>query len=132
MGLHVAVACSVHAMLGSVCSLFPKVPSVAFENVYFKDNTSVMQEEVLAHRLGLVPLAVDPDMLEAKVEGDPATDTNTLVRSGARRSLCGKSPCGRSECSMVWSQAVLLLSQELSCLPSVCACPPPSPRHAVM
>ncbi len=56
-----------------------QVPSVAIENVYFKDNTSVMQEEVLAHRLGLVPLLVDAHRLEAKAEGEPATAANTLV-----------------------------------------------------
>jgi DNA-directed RNA polymerase I and III subunit RPAC1 len=33
---------------------------MAIENVYIYDNTSVVQDEVLAHRLGLVPLRADP------------------------------------------------------------------------
>lgn len=56
-----------------------QVPSVAFEDVFYKDNTSVLQEEVLAHRLGLIPLAVDPEMLDAKGPTDPPTALNTLV-----------------------------------------------------
>ena len=55
------------------------MPTVAIENVYYRDNTSVMQEEVFAHRLGLVPLAVDADLMESKGEGDAATASNTLV-----------------------------------------------------
>ena len=31
------------------------VPSVAIENVFMNNNTSVIQDEVLAHRLGLIP-----------------------------------------------------------------------------
>ena len=55
------------------------MPTVAIENVYYRDNTSVMQEEVFAHRLGLVPLAVDADLMESKGEGDATTASNTLV-----------------------------------------------------
>ena len=56
-----------------------QVPAVAIENVFFRDNTSVMQEEVFAHRLGLVPLNVDPESMDGKAEGDAATSSNTLV-----------------------------------------------------
>lgn len=37
-----------------------QVPTVAVESVYILDNSSIIQDEVLAHRLGLVPLNVDP------------------------------------------------------------------------
>jgi len=43
-----------------------QVPTVAIENVYVWNNTSVIQDEVLAHRLGLVPLNVDPRLLNEK------------------------------------------------------------------
>lgn len=33
---------------------------MAIEKVFIANNTSVVQDEVLAHRLGLVPLRVDP------------------------------------------------------------------------
>ena len=47
---------------------FLQVPAVAVENVYVWNNTSVIHDEVFAHRLGLVPLAVDPRMLEERGE----------------------------------------------------------------
>lgn len=34
---------------------------MAIESVYMYDNTSVVQDEVLAHRLGLVPIRADPE-----------------------------------------------------------------------
>lgn len=36
--------------------MFAEVPTLAFEYVFVHNNTSVMQDEVLAHRLGLLPL----------------------------------------------------------------------------
>lgn len=36
--------------------LLAEVPTLAIENVYVHNNTSVIQDEVLAQRLGLVPL----------------------------------------------------------------------------
>ena len=57
-----------------------QVPTVAIEYAYVWNNTSVIQDEVLAHRVGLVPLNVDPSYLEFRSEAqDQATDRNTLV-----------------------------------------------------
>ena len=44
--------------------LIAEVPTVAVHRCYVSNNTSVMQDEVLAHRLGLMPLRVDPDLFE--------------------------------------------------------------------
>ena len=33
---------------------------MSIEKVFVANNTSVIQDEVLAHRLGLVPIRVDP------------------------------------------------------------------------
>ncbi|QUC17805.1 uncharacterized protein UV8b_02046 [Ustilaginoidea virens] len=35
--------------------LISEIPTLAVENVYVENNTSVIQDEVLAHRLGLIP-----------------------------------------------------------------------------
>ena len=43
--------------------LLSELPSVAIEHVFVLDNTSVVACEILSHRLGLVPLAVDPAAL---------------------------------------------------------------------
>ena len=33
---------------------------MAIETVYIWNNSSIIQDEVLAHRIGLIPLKVDP------------------------------------------------------------------------
>ncbi|CAH7688104.1 DNA-directed RNA polymerase III subunit C5 [Phakopsora pachyrhizi] len=58
--------------------MIAEVPSVAIEDVFIWNNTSLVHDEVLAQRLGLVPLRIDPRLLDMKGE-DGATDLNTLV-----------------------------------------------------
>ena len=41
--------------------LISEIPTVAIETVYLHNNTSIVQDEVLAHRLGLIPIAVEPN-----------------------------------------------------------------------
>lgn len=45
------------------------VPSMAIEKVYISNNTSIIQDEVLAHRLGLIPLKADPRLFDYKEDG---------------------------------------------------------------
>lgn len=59
--------------------LMAEVPTVAIEHVYIWNNTSIIQDEVLSHRLGLVPLAIHPDKVMMRNQGDDADDTNTVV-----------------------------------------------------
>jgi DNA-directed RNA polymerase subunit D len=40
--------------------IISEVPVMAIEKVIFYDNSSAMDDEVLAHRLGLIPLKTDP------------------------------------------------------------------------
>ncbi|XP_066967437.1 DNA-directed RNA polymerases I and III subunit RPAC1 isoform X2 [Macrobrachium rosenbergii] len=44
--------------------ILAEVATMAIEKVYMYNNTSIIQDEVLAHRLGLVPLKVDPRFFE--------------------------------------------------------------------
>jgi DNA-directed RNA polymerase I and III subunit RPAC1 len=46
--------------------MIAEVPTIAIEDVYVWNNTSIMQDEVLAHRIGLVPLKIDPHTLDFK------------------------------------------------------------------
>ncbi|KAE8268202.1 hypothetical protein A4X09_0g4144 [Tilletia walkeri] len=59
--------------------LIAEVPTVAIEHVYVFNNTSIVQDEVLAHRLGLVPLRIPPHVLNFKGPDDEGNDTNTVV-----------------------------------------------------
>jgi DNA-directed RNA polymerases I and III subunit RPAC1 len=43
-----------------------QVPTVCIEHVYVWNNTSVIVDEVFAQRIGLVPLRVDPALIEMK------------------------------------------------------------------
>ncbi|KAI0315367.1 DNA-directed RNA polymerase [Amylostereum chailletii] len=61
--------------------LIAEVPTVAIEYVYVWNNNSVMVDEVFSHRLGLIPLNVDPALVQMR---DPSTqnvltDRDTLV-----------------------------------------------------
>lgn len=59
--------------------LMAEVPTVAIEHVYIWNNTSIIQDEVLSHRLGLIPMGIDPDKVLMRMPGDEADDSNTVV-----------------------------------------------------
>ncbi|XP_042624931.1 DNA-directed RNA polymerases I and III subunit RPAC1-like isoform X2 [Cyprinus carpio] len=44
--------------------LLAEVPTMAIEKVFIYNNTSIIQDEILAHRLGLVPIKADPRLFE--------------------------------------------------------------------
>jgi DNA-directed RNA polymerase I and III subunit RPAC1 len=46
--------------------MYGQVPTVCIEHIYVWNNTSVMVDEVLAHRIGLVPPNVDPALVDMK------------------------------------------------------------------
>ncbi len=46
--------------------LIAEVPTMAIEKVYIMNNTSIVQDEVLAHRLGMVPIKAHPTKFEFK------------------------------------------------------------------
>lgn len=41
---------------------------MAIEKVMIYNNTTLLQDEILAHRLGLIPLKADPRLFEYKPE----------------------------------------------------------------
>ncbi|KAL3851118.1 hypothetical protein ACJIZ3_013000 [Penstemon smallii] len=59
--------------------LIAELPTMAIEHVFIANNTSVVQDEVLSHRLGLIPLKVDPRLFDYKSENDEPNEKNTIV-----------------------------------------------------
>ncbi|KAJ7771558.1 DNA-directed RNA polymerase [Mycena metata] len=58
--------------------MIAEVPTICIENVYVYNNTTVVADEILAQRIGLVPLNVDPKEMAMKLD-DESTDQNTIV-----------------------------------------------------
>lgn len=50
---------------------------MAIERVYIQNNTSIIADEVLSHRLGLLPIYADPRKFASF--SDSITDRNTIV-----------------------------------------------------
>lgn len=50
--------------------LLAEVPSMAIEKVELYNNTTVMHDEFLGLRLGLVPIKVDAKLFEELIEGN--------------------------------------------------------------
>ncbi|GMI42804.1 hypothetical protein TeGR_g4264 [Tetraparma gracilis] len=59
--------------------MISEVPTVAIETVYIDQNTSITHDEVLSHRLGLIPLMVDPRQFSVTGPGEEDNEQNTLV-----------------------------------------------------
>ncbi|KAJ1922217.1 DNA-directed RNA polymerase core subunit rpc40 [Mycoemilia scoparia] len=59
--------------------MISEIPLMAIEKVYMMNNTGVIQDEVLAQRLGLLPIKADPKEFAWKRPEDPPTDLNTIV-----------------------------------------------------
>ena len=57
--------------------LISEIPTMAIEKVEMWQNTSIIADENLAHRMGLIPLAVDPRIFKMK-DGDKHDEFNSL------------------------------------------------------
>lgn len=58
--------------------LIAEIPTIAIEKVEMWQNTSIIPDENLAHRMGLIPIMVDPHEFEMKQADKPYDDTNSL------------------------------------------------------
>ncbi|KAM8852528.1 DNA-directed RNA polymerases I and III subunit RPAC1 [Synchiropus picturatus] len=59
--------------------LIAEVPTMAIEKVFVYNNTSIVQDEVLAHRLGLVPIKADPRLFEYRNSDGSAEEEGSEI-----------------------------------------------------
>ncbi|TVU11115.1 hypothetical protein EJB05_44680 [Eragrostis curvula] len=97
--------------------LIAEVPTMAIEKVFMVDNTSVIADEVLSHRLGLIPLNADPRLFDYISENDVPNERNTIVYK--LHVSCGKG-----------SQRITVKSGELEWLPEGSQLSTTSPAQA--
>lgn len=72
--------------------MLAEIPNVAIEHVFVHMNTSVIQDEVLAQRLGLVPLQLNPDWLswvDSLGENENTSENTVVFKLEAR---CERNP----------------------------------------
>ena len=55
-------------------TMVSEVPTMAIEDIFYYDNTSVVPDEVLAHRIGMVPLKTDLEHYRLPSECDCKAD----------------------------------------------------------
>lgn len=80
--------------------ILDEIPTIAIDKVVIYQNTSVIPDEVLAHRMGLIPIMADPDVLQPKIESDKFTEQNTLK---FYFKVVGSGKCSEvNSGSMVW------------------------------
>ncbi len=70
-------------------TLMAEVPKLAIENVTFYDNTSALFDEIIAHRLGLMPIPTDPSTLNLVGQTDDEGKPSYVVRF----TLTKEGPC---------------------------------------
>ena len=58
--------------------LLAEVPTMAIEKVFILNNTSMIQDEVLAQRLGLIPIRADPRKFNARQPDEDADADNVI------------------------------------------------------
>ncbi|KAI9362476.1 DNA-directed RNA polymerase [Zopfochytrium polystomum] len=61
--------------------LISEVPTMAIESVFIYKNSSIVHDEVLCHRLGLIPINLDPRSFEfvGQENNNGPSDVNTVV-----------------------------------------------------
>lgn len=70
-------------------TLLSEVPKLAIEKVTFYDNTSALFDEIIAHRLGLLPIPTDPSTLNMMGQVDADGRPQLVIRF----TLTKEGPC---------------------------------------
>ncbi len=66
---------------------------MAIEKAFIYNNTSIVQDEILAHRLGLVPIKADPRLFEYRNPGKYILDSQNACFN-LKQQLISAKDCG--------------------------------------
>ena len=58
--------------------MIAEIPTMAIEKVGMWQNTSVIPDENLAHRMGLIPIDVDATKFDFRLPGEEESETNCI------------------------------------------------------
>lgn len=92
-------------------TILSDLPTMAIENVFIKKNSSVIPDEILAHRLGLVPIKADPRLFCFKTKESKQSEQNTIV-------FKLKAHCLSEELSVYSKEIVWVQPKERTDLPA--------------
>lgn len=84
-----------------------EIPTMAIEKVIIYENSSVIPDEVLSQRLGLIPILADAEDYEYKKPEDPCTETNSIF---FKLSVKCSNTNGIYENQVVYSNELKLIS----------------------
>lgn len=87
--------------------MIAETPTMAIENVFIVNNTSVLPDDVLSHRLGMVPLAADCRRFDWRGAEEAPSERNTIVFR--LRAKCYRRPDGSVVNDRVYSRQLTWL-----------------------
>jgi len=58
--------------------IIAEIPTMALHKVLMYQNTSVIPDELLVHRLGLIPISADPNDFESRTDNQELNAENSL------------------------------------------------------
>ncbi len=68
-------------------TLLAEVPKLAIEKIIFYDNTSALFDEIVAHRLSMLPVPTDPSTLNLADQVDDEGNPTYVVRFTLTKEL---------------------------------------------
>ncbi len=82
--------------------ILEEVPTMAVDYVIFRNNTSVLHDEIIAHRIGLIPLTSD-EAVEKYLPPEECSDEKSLNKPGCFATLVLEAETGDDEIKTVYS-----------------------------